>query len=197
MKITLGEVIERSNVAELLSGGAVIEISREGHTGCGFLIWRMEDDERSPEQEQFAHDLVAALDELTELRAFKRACEQQGAVVELDDGFYHCPKCGIVAAKDHGRSDGAWCGYDAKWVQGPFYVHPDPEAASLRMRVKELEGRLVSSAIPEGWKLVPVEPTEEMHIAACKALVRSYGLDGTPRRVLHAMIAAAPVAGGS
>lgn len=47
------------------------------------------------------------------------------------------------------------------------------------------------------WALaaVPVEPrqiTEAMHVAACKVLTRASGLDGTPQRMLDAMLAAAP-----
>jgi hypothetical protein len=49
-----------------------------------------------------------------------------------------------------------------------------------------------AGAVPEGWKLVPIKPTEEMHIAACKVLLRSNGLDGTPKRMIEAMLAAAP-----
>lgn len=76
--------------------------------------------------------------ELAELRAFKAACEGQGAVAELDDGFFHCHECGVVATKYHGRGDGNWCSHEAKWVQGPFYLHPDPEAAQLRQQVAKL-----------------------------------------------------------
>ena len=46
--------------------------------------------------------------------------------------------------------------------------------------------------VPVGWVAVPVEPTEEMHVAACKVLQRANGLDGTPKRMLDAMLAAAP-----
>jgi len=127
MKITLGEVIEGSNVAELLSGGAVIELNREGHTGCGFLIWRMENDERSLEQEQFAHDLVAALDELTSLRAFKKACESQSVAAIVHEWRNDGP-CGL--------NDRA--GVDVNLLAdlpagSTLYSHPDPEAASLRL----------------------------------------------------------------
>ena len=98
---------------------------------------RMHDDERLYEE---ADRLMSeAADEIIELRAFKAACEEQEAMAELDDGFYHCPKCGVVDAKDHVRSDDTWCTYDAKWIQGPFYIHPDPESTQLRIRIQELE----------------------------------------------------------
>lgn len=45
--------------------------------------------------------------------------------------------------------------------------------------------------VPEGWKLgSPI--TEAMHVAACKVLRQANGLDGTPQRMLDAMLAAAP-----
>lgn len=45
--------------------------------------------------------------------------------------------------------------------------------------------------LPEGMVMVPREPTEVMHTAACKVLLRAHGLDELPKRMLHAMIAAA------
>lgn len=39
---------------------------------------------------------------------------------------------------------------------------------------------------------VPDPITEEMHVAACKVLIRAHGLDGLPQRMLNAMLAAAP-----
>lgn len=48
------------------------------------------------------------------------------------------------------------------------------------------------AAIPEGWSLVLRQITEQMHVAACKEIVRSDGLDGLPQRMLDAMLAAAP-----
>ena len=44
---------------------------------------------------------------------------------------------------------------------------------------------------PQGW-LPGQSITEEMHVAACKVLTRANGLDGTPQRMLDAMLAAAP-----
>lgn len=49
------------------------------------------------------------------------------------------------------------------------------------------------AAVPGGWSFgQPI--TEEMHVAACKVLTRAAGLDGTPQRMLDAMLAAAPAA---
>lgn len=47
-------------------------------------------------------------------------------------------------------------------------------------------------AIPAGYALVPIEPTEEMHAAAVRTVVRCTGNDDFPPRVWRAMIAAAP-----
>ena len=49
-----------------------------------------------------------------------------------------------------------------------------------------------TSGVPEGWKLVPVEPTEAMHAAAVRTIVRCIGNDDFPPRVYRAMLAAAP-----
>jgi len=49
--------------------------------------------------------------------------------------------------------------------------------------------------IPDGCRLIAHPITEEMHVAACKVLTRSYGLDGLPQRMLDAMLAAAPSPG--
>ena len=48
------------------------------------------------------------------------------------------------------------------------------------------------ATILEGWQLVPRRITEQMHVAACKEIVRSDGLDGLPQRMLDAMLAPAP-----
>ncbi len=44
------------------------------------------------------------------------------------------------------------------------YEH-EMQIRELRERVKELEGRASMAKVPEGWKLVPLEITREMHIA--------------------------------
>jgi len=81
---------------------------------------------------QGTEEAHAARDELTSLRAFKAACERQEAVAEV----YRYGK------DSAGR---AWHGihwYDHALdvpTKTKLYLHPDPEAASLRMQVKELE----------------------------------------------------------
>lgn len=53
-----------------------------------------------------------------------------------------------------------------------------------------------ATPVPQGWK--PDQPiTEEMHVAACKVLLRAHGLDGTPQRMLNAMLAAAKEIGAT
>lgn len=42
------------------------------------------------------------------------------------------------------------------------------------------------------WNLVPVEITEQMHVAAVKVLIRANGIAFTPQRMFDAMLAAAP-----
>jgi hypothetical protein len=46
--------------------------------------------------------------------------------------------------------------------------------------------------VPAGWKLVPEQPTEEMHAAAVRTIVRCAGNADFPPRVYRAMLAAAP-----
>jgi hypothetical protein len=57
----------------------------------------------------------------------------------------------------------------------------------------ELSERAAAPAsVPEGCKLVPMKLTEEMHVAAVRAIARSTGNDDFPPAVWSAMIAAAP-----
>ena len=46
--------------------------------------------------------------------------------------------------------------------------------------------------VPAGWKLVPVEPTDDMHRAAVRTVVHCTGNDDFPPAVYRAMLAAAP-----
>ena len=46
--------------------------------------------------------------------------------------------------------------------------------------------------IPDGYKLVPIEITEAMHIAAVKTIIKCTGNDDFPPRVYKAMLNAAP-----
>ncbi|WP_025137744.1 hypothetical protein [Achromobacter sp. DH1f] len=50
------------------------------------------------------------------------------------------------------------------------------------------------TTIPAGWKLVPIEPTEPMHVAAVRTIRNCTGNDDFPPRVYAAMLAAAPAA---
>jgi len=75
----------------------------------------------------------AARDELTSLRAFKAACESQGVAAIVHEWRNDGP-CGL--------NDRA--GVDVNLLVdlpagSTLYSHPDPEAAQLRIRVKELE----------------------------------------------------------
>ena len=52
-------------------------------------------------------------------------------------------------------------------------------------------GRASPASVPEVWKLVPVEPTQEMVEAGCKSLGALYGQHGASE-AYKAMLAAAP-----
>jgi hypothetical protein len=62
-------------------------------------------------------------------------------------------------------------------------------------RLREIVSRTAASAeqtaVPTGWKLVPVNPTPEMHVAA-DALVTAAGGYVSPDEAYDAMLAAAP-----
>ena len=73
------------------------------------------------------------LAELTELRAFKQACEGQGAAAFRN---WHSE----FADWHYDNADGRVAGPSFE----PLYLHPDPEAAQLRMRIAELEAQLES-----------------------------------------------------
>ena len=57
----------------------------------------------------------------------------------------------------------------------------------LAQRLTQAVRRAPAAPVPEGYKI-----TEEQHVAACKVLLRAHGLDGTPQRMLNAILAAAP-----
>ena len=67
-----------------------------------------------------------------------------------------------------------------------------PTVLSLIARIRELEGRAPAEAgAPSGWKLVPVEPTEEM----LKEIDLMEGFSSQALRVRYAaMLAAVPAA---
>jgi hypothetical protein len=62
-------------------------------------------------------------------------------------------------------------------------------AEQVRQAVLEAELRE-----PEGFVLVPREPTDEMHAAAVRTLVRCHGNADFPPRVYRAVLAAKPLA---
>jgi len=87
--------------------------------------------------------------ELTELRAFKAACEKQEAVAEV---YSRCVS-GFTDVIDLTR---------AKLNRKEkLYRHQDPEAAKLRLRVKELEAQIASN-VTELDEIIPkVEALED------------------------------------
>lgn len=75
----------------------------------------------------------------------------------------------------------------------PDWSFTDNPARAQGMRDCGLDVRpLYAHAIPLGFVLVPVVPTEAMHVAAVKAIQRCTGNDDFPPRVYRAMIEAAP-----
>ena len=81
-------------------------------------------------------------------------------------------------------SNGLWeqDGYGDNPDASPLYAHPGAQAQP-------------APSVPEGWKLVPIEPTHEM-VKACASAARAYMQEygeNSPRRVMWAaMLAAAP-----
>jgi BMFP domain-containing protein YqiC len=55
---TLGNRVEVTDW-EYNDNGTFIELNNGKHTGAALVVWRMEDSERSPMQEAFAHRMVA------------------------------------------------------------------------------------------------------------------------------------------
>lgn len=70
--------------------------------------------------------------------------------------------------------------------------HDDAYTVQAHTAGAELRNALVEPA-PVPTSAWPSQITEEMHQAACKVLTRATGLDGTPQRMLDAMLATAPV----
>ncbi len=60
-----------------------------------------------------------------------------------------------------------------------------------------LVGYLDSITVPEGWQVVPVEPTREMLRAVDRVDFSSDDTEGTTYNVWNAMLASAPRPGGS
>lgn len=67
------------------------------------------------------------------------------------------------------------------------YVRSEDQAAW-----EAWQAAIASRAAPEGWQLVPVDLTEEMHESAVRTAIRCTGNADFPPRVWRAMLAAAP-----
>lgn len=52
-----------------------------------------------------------------------------------------------------------------------------------------------AQCVPEGFVVVPKEPTEAMHVAAVRTAIHCHGNDDFPPRVYKAMLDAAPKPG--
>ena len=74
---------------------------------------------------------------------------------------------------------------------GTECLHSMPEKAT---RSAGLVLAPTPTAVPQGWKLVPVKLTEEMHVGAVRTIRRCHGNDDFPPRIYAAMLAAAPPA---
>lgn len=86
---------------------------------------------------------------------------------------------------------------------------PDDEVSAVQMTVSRIDallaGQVPAPAVPEGWQLVPVEPTQEMILAGVAAQaekLKRYALGGSLHPIDHGMpdaysdmIAAAPSPG--
>ena len=78
----------------------------------------------------------------------------------------------------------------------------DDEPLCMAKRIEELEAQVRALTAPEGWQLVPVEPTPEMILAGVAAQaekLKRYALGGSLHPIDHgmpdayrAMLAAAP-----
>ena len=64
------------------------------------------------------------------------------------------------------------------------------------VQLLDAERRTPAVPVRQGWQ-AGQSITEEMHVAACKVLLRAHGLDGTPQRMLNAMLAAAKEIGAT
>lgn len=63
-----------------------------------------------------------------------------------------------------------------------------------KLNAPPLSAPQAATQVPQGWKLVPVEPTEAMHVAAARTIVRCTGNYVCPPRVWQAMLSASPPA---
>ncbi len=110
-----------------------------------------------------------------------------------------CPFCGHSAAlesvgADHFVMCDGCCAESARWQS------PTGDAESAKRRAVESWNRRATDGqrdaargVPEGWKLVPVEPTDEMRLAAWIAWKTHDGqLDSKMQAALREAIASAP-----
>lgn len=93
---------------------------------------------------------------------------------------------GMLAIVDESRGvDGYHLNGDtAEWDE-----FPEVEAARAALAQQPAQ----AAAVPDGWQLVPVEPSIAMEYAGCKAASRLMGFSEA-NRVYRAMLAAAPAA---
>ncbi|HDL6612264.1 TPA: hypothetical protein PXJ37_001833 [Yersinia enterocolitica] len=89
------------------------------------------------------------------------------------------------AEESHSRRE-VWDGGNT-WIQCSRQAYDRHEAAGKRVRVLYERPQLNSPEIPEGWKLVPIEPTQNM----VDAHISGMQLAGFSR-AYRAMLAAAP-----
>lgn len=77
-------------------------------------------------------------------------------------------------------------------------VQENPGKALQRARIEVLQAALASRVMPDGYKLVPIEPTEAMFMAACGSKNGIYNLDYADDlevdtgEIYRSMLAAAP-----
>ena len=105
-----------------------------------------------------------------------------------------CPFCGgdamftVEQRENHPDYGGhsAMCGTCGAGICYVFACGDDP-----RPILMEQWNRRAALVSDDGMVRVPIEPTEAMHVAAVKTIIRCHGNDDWPPRVWRAMIAAA------
>ncbi|MGL5565442.1 MAG: hypothetical protein ACRDC4_06880 [Plesiomonas sp.] len=64
------------------------------------------------------------------------------------------------------------------------------QLSAMGEHMREMEESKPEFKVPDGWRLVPVEPTDDMVNAAIKVSLRNPSINGVPQ--YRAMLAAAP-----
>lgn len=83
-------------------------------------------------------------------------------------------------------------------AMGEHMVDQAEQPMCMAKRIEELEAQVRALTLPEGWQLVPVEPTEEMCEAGANAPLKVRQAEVTWIGVIYrAMIAAAPSPDGT